>query len=301
MAKLTDTLQQSITAQAEIVALRRALHQHPELSFQEFDTARTVGERLAQLGYAVRHGVASTGVVADMGCGNTVALSSELGALPIAERSALSWASATPGVMHAFGHDANMACTIAAAKIIAGRLSSGADGKVRIIMQPGAESVARDGKSGARHMIDGGALQGVSAILGLHVDNTLAAGHVGIVMGPSTGTAGGAAEEILYRTACDLLGIESVRKVSRRTWCEGFSDYVSAVPGAYIYLGTKRAGAPSGGHSHTFDIDESALYLGAALLAEAACNFLAAPPLRANSCWHDMPQTICHQHLHYAC
>ena len=122
----------------EFKALRRDLHQHPELSFQEFRTAAIVAERLAQWGYEVTTGIAGTGVVGTLRRGRgecRLGIRADMDALPIQEATGLPYASVAKGVMHACGHDGHTAILLAAAKSIGvdndyGSLAAGRYGNV---------------------------------------------------------------------------------------------------------------------------------------------------------------------------
>jgi amidohydrolase len=109
-----------------------------------------------------------------------VALRAEMDALPIGERNQVDYASAVPGVMHACGHDAHVACLLGAAMILSEVELSG---QVRLLFQPSEEGMDEDGKSGAMRMIDGGAIDGVEAIFALHVDSCYVTGTVGCSAG----------------------------------------------------------------------------------------------------------------------
>ena len=169
--------------QQEIVELRRFLHRHPELSFEEKETAKLAAEKLKDLGLSITEGVAKTGVIADLGTGNkVVAVRADMDALPILESNKHGFASSNPGVMHACGHDAHVSCGIATAKLLA--QSGGLAGRIRMIMQPAEEDTDSEGKSGAFRMVEEGAMDGVAAVIGLHMDASLPAGKVGIMSGP---------------------------------------------------------------------------------------------------------------------
>ncbi|MCA9801726.1 MAG: amidohydrolase [Cyanobacteria bacterium HKST-UBA02] len=166
----------------EIVEWRRYLHSIPEESFKENGTASFLAEKLASFGYKVTGGLAETGLIADLGSGRTVALRAEMDGLPIQEQNRLAFNSTNPGLMHACGHDDNMACVLAAASILS-RLKP--EGRVRILMQPSSEKTSEvDRKSGSNKMIEAGALADVDALISLHVDSTIRGGEFGILSDP---------------------------------------------------------------------------------------------------------------------
>ncbi|MBN1661480.1 MAG: amidohydrolase [Anaerolineae bacterium] len=154
-----------------LIELRRQIHRHPELSFEEFKTARLVAERLAALGIAVRSGVAKTGVVGDLGEGRPrIALRADMDALPIQEASDAPYASEVPGVMHACGHDVHVAWLLGAAQLLADEHAAGRlPGSVRFLFQPSEEGQDAEGLSGGMRMVDEGMMEGVDAVVGLHV------------------------------------------------------------------------------------------------------------------------------------
>ena len=183
--------------EAELVALRRDLHRHPELAFQEHRTAELVADRVGELGFAVRTGVGRTGVVADLETGSpgpTVALRADMDALPIQEEGEHDYRSTVPGVMHACGHDAHTAGLVGAAHLLADARDDGdlPAGRVRLLFQPAEETVDEEGLSGASRMIRDGALEGVDAVVGLHVAGHLPTGRVFI----REGTLMGGTEEL---------------------------------------------------------------------------------------------------------
>lgn len=172
----------------DLVEMRRDLHRHPELGFQEERTAGIAAEAVKALGYRVRTGVARTGVVAELGDdgGPTVALRADMDALPIQEATGAAYASTVPGIMHACGHDAHTAGLVGAARLLAEMHTAGSlpPGRVRLLFQPSEEMSDPDGRSGARHMVDEGAMDGVDAVVGLHVGAHLPAGRVVLDEGP---------------------------------------------------------------------------------------------------------------------
>lgn len=170
--------------EAELIELRRDLHRNPELSFQESRTAAIVAERLSQLGLSVRTGVGGHGVVAELrgGDGPIVAIRADMDALPIVEETGLEFASATPGVMHACGHDIHTTALLGAARILASRQDE-LRGTVRFIFQSAEEILA-----GANAMIEQGVMDGVVEIYGLHNLPALPAGTIGLRAGVLMGS-----------------------------------------------------------------------------------------------------------------
>ncbi len=168
----------------KLVKLRREFHQYPELGYSEFNTSERVARELKRLGIKVRAGVAKTGVVgvlAGKKKGKTVALRADMDALPITEETNLPYKSKRPGLMHACGHDAHMACVIGAAVILS-ELKDDLPGNVKFIFQPSEESPP----GGAKPMIREGVLENpkVSGIFGLHCDSAIPIGKIGVKEGP---------------------------------------------------------------------------------------------------------------------
>lgn len=164
---------------ADLVGWRRRLHAHPELAFQEYDTARFIAGTLEGMGVTVQRPT-ETGVVADIGPpgGRTVALRADIDALPIREENRVDYASTRPGVMHACGHDGHVAMLLGAARVLS-ELAGVLPGRVRLIFQP-AEEVP---PGGAMAMIEAGVLDGVDAAVGLHLWADLPAGRVAVRSG----------------------------------------------------------------------------------------------------------------------
>lgn len=374
--------------QDEIVSLRRYIHAHPELSFEEFETAKLAAERLSNLGYQVKSGLARTGLIADRGRGVTVAIRADMDGLPVQEATGAPYQSTRANVMHACGHDAHVSCALAAARLLA---EEKLPGRLRFLMQPAEENGDEEGVSGAKRMIEHGAMDGVDAVIGLHVDATLPAGRVAIMPGPvmaaadafkitikgkgghgaypdttidsvvvagqvilaaqqivsrrisalepavvtigsvhSSSTRGNVISdsvtlsgtirsftepvrqklidelnrvchmvrcfgadyqiewelgypatvndpkvvEVMRQSACDLIGPENVVDVPPKTWSEDFSMLAQVAPGAFMFLGAEIANDRRTHHSPTFDIDESGLYMGSAILAETALRLM---------------------------
>jgi amidohydrolase len=150
-----------------IVELRRQLHRHPELMYEEVETSRLVRNTLDDLSIPYRHSVAKTGVVATIGRGPgpCVALRADMDALPIHEEADVPFRSEIDGRMHACGHDCHTAMLLGAARLLKTRESE-LPGVVKLIFQP-----AEEGGAGADRMCDEGALHSpdVQQIFGLHV------------------------------------------------------------------------------------------------------------------------------------
>ena len=165
----------------KIIKIRRDIHKHPELSFQEFRTAKLVSDSLKKFGLEVDENIGKTGVVGILkGArpGKTIAFRADMDALPIQETSDLSYKSVNDGVMHACGHDAHTAILLVAAEILSKNIEQ-ISGKIKFIFQP-----AEEGFGGAKFMIDDGALEGVEEIYGLHVWNYQESGTIGLKSGP---------------------------------------------------------------------------------------------------------------------
>lgn len=176
----SDRLSPKTTKQDEelrehLIRIRRDLHQHPELAFQETRTAEQICRELDRLGVAYQSGVAGTGIVADIpGRGDDskkIALRADIDALPIQEETELPFSSENDGVMHACGHDGHTTMVLGAAELLVhdGELPA----PVRLLFQPAEERGA-----GAKAMIAAGALDNVSMIFGGHVDRHYPTGTI---------------------------------------------------------------------------------------------------------------------------
>jgi amidohydrolase len=175
-------LEEARVLQDRLVGLRRRIHQHPELGFQEVETSRLVAQTLASTGLGVQTAVAKTGVVGHLGRnGPIVALRADMDALPISEANKLAYTSRVSGVMHACGHDAHTAMLLGAAMLLSKR---NVPGRVRFLFQPCEEGSDAEGKSGAMRMVDEGAMTDVGAVIALHVDPRVDTGQVTVSAGP---------------------------------------------------------------------------------------------------------------------
>ena len=168
----------------EIVSIRRHIHQHPELSFEEYNTSNLVCSKLAEYGIDYQKGIVKTGVVGLIKGNNpskkTIALRADLDALPIIEANEVPYKSINHGVMHACGHDVHTSSLLGVAKIL-NELKNEFEGTIKLIFQPGEEKLP----GGASAMISEGVLENpkVNAIIGQHVYPQLAAGKVGFKSG----------------------------------------------------------------------------------------------------------------------
>jgi amidohydrolase len=160
------------------IAWRRHLHRYPELSDQEFETTAFITRLVKSMGCRIVPIKMPTGVLAELrgkGKGSTIAIRTDIDALPILEQTKLPFKSCRPGVMHACGHDVHMGTVLGAVAVLS-ELREHFKGTVRFIFQPAEENAP----GGARPMIANGALDGVSAIFGLHVDPTVRVGRIGL-------------------------------------------------------------------------------------------------------------------------
>ena len=166
---------------AQLTEWRRHLHENPELSFQEYETTEFISDLLTSWNIPHERPL-ETGVVAHIKGskpGPTVAIRCDIDALPIAEENQFEFASRKPGVMHACGHDGHTAILLGVAKIL-GEVSNEIQGEVRLVFQPAEEVVA----SGAKHLIEKGAVDGVDAIVGLHLMSAVDTGKISLRAGP---------------------------------------------------------------------------------------------------------------------
>ena len=167
----------------ELVRLRRDLHEHPELGFEEVRTSGIVADKLESWGIAVRRNVARTGVVGlieGAHPGPTLLLRADMDALPIHEETDLPYSSRTAGKMHACGHDGHTAILLTTAGLLARRRDQ-IRGRIKLVFQP-----AEEGPGGALPMIQEGVLNEpkVDLALGLHLWSPLKVGQVAVSPGP---------------------------------------------------------------------------------------------------------------------
>lgn len=373
-----DLLERTRLLQEEITEWRRALHAIPEPGFAEHKTADFLAEKLLSFGYRVKRGVARTGVVAEFGEGAPkIGIRSEIDGYPVQENLNLAFASSNQGLMHACGHDANMACVLGAAKLLGE--SGSLDGSVKILMQPSSESISEvDNKSGSNKFVEEGVLDDLDYLISFHVDATIVSGNAGVLSNRGDERSesfsilldGGAGQamaiaaetvvnlfdsvkdqntfkellevdsiqrqsperalvrgrftnlgrdthkffdnalkasckvatqacghfELTYDNEqalflnCDtvvkvveqevvsLLGEDRCKVVQRKAWSDDFFPYSSRVPSALLFLGVGLPSTPRILHTASFDVDESVLYMGSALIYQSVLSLLRNRP-----------------------
>ncbi|RIK43091.1 MAG: amidohydrolase [Chloroflexi bacterium] len=171
---------------------RREIHRYPELTFTEQRTASLVNATLIDLGIPTETEVAKTGVVGHIrgAAGPTVGLRADMDALPIQEVNGSEFDSTRPGIMHACGHDAHTAMLLGAATILKELADQNRlPGSIRLLFQPSEEAQDDEGKSGGMRMVEEGALDGLDAVFGLHVDPLNDTGIVSTRPGPMMASA----------------------------------------------------------------------------------------------------------------
>jgi amidohydrolase len=170
----------------DLVSLRRDLHAHPELAWQEQRTTALVAEQLEKAAVEVKL-LPKSGLIAELGGdGPIIALRADLDALPVDDRGSQEWASGVDGIAHACGHDVHTASLVGAGMALNEvHQRHPLPGRVRLMFQPAEEVMP----GGALEVIAAGALDGVSHVFGLHCDPSIDVGQVGLRVGPLTGAA----------------------------------------------------------------------------------------------------------------
>jgi len=177
---LLDAMQARV---GEFISLRREIHRHPELAFEEHRTAALVAEKLQAWGYELDRGLGTTGVVGTLRRGNSprkLGLRADMDALPVQEATGAAWASQRPGLMHACGHDGHTAMLLTAARHLAEHGQF--DGTLNLIFQP-----AEEGGGGALRMMDDGLFERhpCDAVFAMHNMPGIAQGHLVFREGPT--------------------------------------------------------------------------------------------------------------------
>ena len=169
---------------SEVIQIRRHLHAHPELSFEEYNTSKFIADKLKEFRIPFKDGIVKTGIVALIEGKNpsakTIALRADIDALPIEEKNDVEYKSKKNGVMHACGHDVHTSSLLGAAKIL-NEIKNEFSGTIKLIFQPGEEKAP----GGASLMIKEGVLDNpkTSGIFAQHVFPSLEAGKVGFRAG----------------------------------------------------------------------------------------------------------------------
>ena len=170
-----------------LIEIRRHIHAHPELSGEEYQTSAYIAGVLSSCGLSVKESIGKTGVLGELsGSGvdhRTLAIRTDMDALPIQESAKLDFASCNQGIMHACGHDVHSTLGLGTAMVLS-QLSDKLPGDVRFLFQP-AEEIAQ----GAKWMVKDGAIEGVDAIYGVHVFPSIPARRIGIRYGALTSAA----------------------------------------------------------------------------------------------------------------
>lgn len=185
---LSDSLARDIAGlarslQPQVVAWRRHMHRHAELSFQEFDTADFIEGELREIEGLVLERPTPTSLVARLRGGRpgrVLAIRADIDALPLQDAKTCDYASTRPGAMHACGHDGHAAMLLGAARLLAG-LREQLPGEVRFFFQHAEEQHP----GGAQQMVDAGVMQGVDQIIAAHVMSTVDTGRVTVLDGPT--------------------------------------------------------------------------------------------------------------------
>jgi len=299
----------------DMVALRRDLHAHPELAFEEVRTSGIVAQRLHSLGLQVQTGVAQTGVVGLLRGGKspagakTIAIRADMDALPIHELNEIDYRSTVDGKMHACGHDGHTAIALAVAALLSKRQAA-LTGNVKFIFQP-----AEEGRGGAKLMVKEGVMEGVDGVIGLHLMSTSPVGRVGVRAGPVFASADGFVLSVkgkgghaaMPESAVDPIVISAYMITALQTLLSRESSPFSP---AVITIGTNHAGIAFNIIPETVEMQgtvrafsqedretlvrrmsEIANGIAGAMGGELCCATLVRPPCVRQRCLHDPPGT----------
>ena len=239
MERLSDTALQAF------IALRRDIHQHPELAFEEHRTSALVADKLRSWGYAVTTGLGGTGVVGQLVRGEGTArigLRADMDALPITEATGAAWASQRPGLMHACGHDGHTAMLLAAAQLLAH--SQAWSGTLNLIFQP-----AEEGGGGALKMMDDGLFERFpcDAIFAMHNMPGFPQGQLVFRSGPTLASSdyvtvtlhGHGGHGAMPHKATDVVVAAASTVLALQTWV---SRHVDPLQPAVVTVGAIHAG-----------------------------------------------------------
>ncbi len=168
----------------DLIAVRRQLHAHPELSFGEVETTQLLAARLRAAGLDPQLLPGGTGLTCEVGSGERlVGFRADIDALPLRDLKDVSYRSTVDGVCHACGHDAHMTIGLGIALALAS--APNLPGRVRLVFQPAEETIP----GGAQAVINNGGLDGLERIFAYHCDPRLQCGEIGLLVGPITAAA----------------------------------------------------------------------------------------------------------------
>ena len=221
-----------------LIALRRQIHQYPELGFDLPRTVALVQEELKKLGITelLSYGPASVSAyIGPQDAKTTVAVRADMDALPVEEKTGFDFSSKIPGAMHACGHDAHTALLLTLAKVLK-RNEDKLNCRVKLLFQPSEECA----KSGAKSMMEHGAVDDADMVIATHVENTVESGKIGICVGDAM-------------AACDPITITFHGKTAHAAYAEeGINALAMAVE---AYNGMKETAAKIiGNRTHVFHI-----------------------------------------------
>ncbi|MFN8557735.1 MAG: amidohydrolase [Dehalococcoidia bacterium] len=291
---------------AFVVAARRHIHQRPELSFQERETAAFVAERLREIGYEPRTGLGRSGtgltaVLDGARPGPTLALRADMDALPVQELNDLPFRSERDGAMHACGHDAHTAMLLGAARALMDARGDVA-GRVVFLFQHAEELPP----GGALELIEAGALDGVDAVFGLHQSADLDVGQMGFVAGPRQASTDNFRLTVLGKgghAAAPHRGVDAIQVAAHLVTAlhQVVSRRVSPLEPAVLSIGTINGGTKENVVAHEVTLAGTVRTLDAALRdqmqveiervargvtaawgAEVTCEYLRGYPVTVN-------------------
>lgn len=264
---------------AEWVAVRRDLHQHPELSGQEVRTSKVVADRLRKLGLDVRTGIGGHGVVGVLTGGRPgplVAYRADMDAVRSTAPDPVAFPSVEPGIRHICGHDVHVTIGLALASALA-QVKADLPGRVMFVFQPSEENA-----TGARAMLNAGlfAAGKPDAIFGLHsapFDAGLLSSKPGLMMNPNPTAPGVTNHDALFAAAkADVVAVVGAPaffdlQAPPQGFSEDFGAFQAEVPGVFFFLGVGNAakGIAAMPHSPTFVVEESAIPFGVKAMAAA--------------------------------
>ena len=271
---------------ADWVAVRRDLHQHPEVSGQEVRTAKVVADRLRELGLEVRTGVGGHGVVGMLNGGRPgplVAYRADMDAVRSTLPDPVPFASLEPGIRHICGHDVHVTIGLALAAALAG-VKADLPGRVMFIFQPSEENA-----TGARAMLKAGLFTGAKpdAIFGLHsapLDVGRLTSKAGLMMNANEIAPGVTNHDGLFAAAkADVVAVVGAQsfidlQAPPAGFSEDFGAFQAEVPGVFFFLGVANAakGIAAMPHSPNFVVDESAIPFGVKAMAAAVVGRLSS-------------------------